>query len=167
MDDTKLTKENCSDLLGMKRIGGSVLGGGFEQLIHSDMTDSDGLQQLSDNIVNEEIEIAEHSLSNKDARKWYLAHEAKIPEIIDKSLSLEQQARQAFELRNQFRTQARELMEDRVLAEQLHKKEPNKTWEEIIQRQRDKGFTGDDIYREIIASSQRSRTSVNKSLGLE
>ena len=53
-------------------------------------------------------------------------------------------------------------MADRNLAETLYK-----TWEEVIQRQIDKGFTGDDIYKEIIASSQRSRKSVNKSLGLE
>lgn len=34
-------------------------------------------------------------------------------------------------------------------------------------RQLDKGLTGDDIYKEIIASSQHSRKAVNKSLGLE
>ena len=47
------------------------------------------------------------------------------------------------------------------------KQTPNRTWEEMIQRQLDKGLTGDDIYKEIIASSHRSRKSVNKSLGLE
>ena len=108
-----------------------------------------------------------HSLSNVEERKWYLEQEAKIPDMIDKSLSLEEQVKQAFNLRNKFRTQARELIADRKLAESLYKIDPNRTWEEMIQRQLDKGLTSDDIYKEIIASSQRSRISVNKSLGLE
>ena len=47
--------------------------------------------------------------------------------------SLEQQVRLAFDLRNQYRTQARELMADRKLAESLYKTDPNLTWEQIIQ----------------------------------
>ena len=43
----------------------------------------------------------------------------------------------------------------------------NRTWKQIIQRQVNKGLTGDSIYKFMIQSSQRSRTSVNKSLGLE
>ena len=58
-------------------------------------------------------------------------------------------------------------MADRELAESLYKTERNKTWKEIVQKQVDNGYVGDDIYKEIIASSQRSRTAVNKSLGLE
>ena len=108
-----------------------------------------------------------YSLSNVEARKWYLEQEAKIPDMIDKSLPLEEQAKQAFNLRNQFRTQARELMEDRATAESLYKTDPNLAWEEIVRKQRAKGLEGDDIYKAIIESSQRSRKSVNKSLGLE
>ena len=74
------------------------------------------------------------TLSNIDARKWYLVQEAKIPDLIDDSLPLEQQARQLFELRNQYRTQARELMSDRQLAESLYVTDPNLTWEQIIQK---------------------------------
>lgn len=58
-------------------------------------------------------------------------------------------------------------MANREAAEKLYKTDPNRTWKEIVQRQVDKGLTGDDIYRAIIQSSQRSRSSVNKSLGLE
>ena len=91
------------------------------------------------------IESGRHSLSNVEARKWYLEQEAKIPDMIDKSLSLEEQAKQAFNLLNQFRTQARELMADRATAESLYKTDPNLTWEEIIRKQRKKGLKGDDI----------------------
>lgn len=58
-------------------------------------------------------------------------------------------------------------MANRELAESLYITDPNLTWEEIIQKQANKGLTGNDIYKYIIESSQRSRTSVNKSLGLE
>lgn len=44
-------------------------------------------------------------------------------------------------------------MADKKLAESLYKTDPNRTWEEMIQKQLDKGLTGDDIYKEIIASS--------------
>lgn len=47
------------------------------------------------------------------------------------------------------------------------KSDPNWSWEKIVQKQVEKGLTGDDIYKEIIASSQRSRDAVNKSLGVK
>ncbi len=106
-------------------------------------------------------------LSNVDARKWYLKQESKIPELIDKNLTIEQQAKQAFNLRNQYRTKARELMSDQKLAESLFKTDPNVTWEQLVQKQIDRGLSGDDIYKAIIESSQRSRTSVNEYLGLK
>lgn len=107
------------------------------------------------------------TLSNVEARKWYLEQEKRIPTLIDKSLPLQDQAKQAFDLRNGFRTKARDLMADRELAEKLMKEEPNLTWEAVVQKAINKGFSGDEIYQSIIDSSQRSRTSVNKKLGLE
>ncbi len=111
--------------------------------------------------------IPSGSLDNVEARKWYLEQERRIPEQIDKSLPLEEQAKQAFDLRNQCRTRARELMSDRALAKQLNQLEPNLSWEQIVQKQIDKGLSGDEIYQAIIESSQRSRKSVNKELGLD
>jgi len=108
-----------------------------------------------------------HSLSDVDVRSWYLSQEAKIPELIDYSKSLKEQAYQAFSLRNQYRTAARELMADRIKAEALYITDTNPTWTQIIQKQMDKGLSGDDVYREIIKSSQRSRKSVNRMYGLE
>ena len=108
-----------------------------------------------------------HSLSDLEVRKWYLSQEATIPNLIDYNQPLKQQAYQAFFLRNSFRTAARELMADRKSAESLYKTDPNLTWEGVVQKQAKKGLTGDDIYNAIVQSSQRSRKSVNKSLGLE
>jgi len=125
------------------------------------------LAEYQKGVIENKGSLEPGTLSNVDTRKWYLEQEAKIPDLIDHSLPLEQQARQAFDLRNQYRTQARELMSDRQLAESLYATDPNLTWEQIIQKQIDKGLSGDDIYKAIIESSQRSRTSVNQSLGLE
>ncbi len=58
-------------------------------------------------------------------------------------------------------------MADRVEAESLAKTNPNLTWEQTVQKYSDKGFNGDELWQEIINASQRSRSSVNKSLGLE
>jgi hypothetical protein len=76
--------------------------------------------------------LARASLSNVDARKWYLGMEAQIRGMLDTSRSLEMQARMAFDLRNQFRTWARELMADRDLAMRLLQDEPNLSWEQIV-----------------------------------
>ena len=114
--------------------------------------------------INVDSNLKPGTLSNVEARKWYLEQETKLYDLIDHNLPLEQQARLAFDLRNQYRTQARELMADRKLAESLYKTDPNLTWEQIIQKQISKGLSGDDIYKEIIESSRRSRTSVNRSL---
>ena len=69
----------------------------------------DGVTEGAGNLAEDAGKVVEsgtYSLSNVEARKWYLEQEAKIPNMIDKSLSLEEQAKQAFNLRNKFRTQA-------------------------------------------------------------
>ena len=136
---------------------------------HGTVTEDPILHQDQDTVSEEKYEggLEPGTLSNVDTRKWYLEQEAKIPNLIDHSLPLEQQAKQAFDLRNQYRARARELMSDRQLAELLYVTDPNLTWEQIVQKQIDKGLSGDDIYKAIIESSQRSRTSVNQLLGLE
>lgn len=112
-------------------------------------------------------------LDNKEARIWYRQQEAQIPNLIDKTQSLESQAKQAFDLRNKFRTEARFIMQDRITADRLTREEKNLTWDELVDKTANKlrktgqEVTEENIYRNIIDSSQRSRDSVNKALGLE
>jgi len=61
--------------------------------------------------------IRGQSMSNVEARRWYIAQEKKIPYLIDSEKSLKKQAEQAFSLRNKFRTEARALMKDRETAQ--------------------------------------------------
>jgi filamentous hemagglutinin len=106
-------------------------------------------------------------MSNVEAREWYLKEDSKIIDDLDKSQPLETQAKQAFEQRNANRTQARELMSDRITADRLNREEPNRTWEEMVKSRENSGLSGDDVYKSIINSSQKTRTSVNKQLGLD
>ena len=107
-------------------------------------------------------------LSNIEVRKWYLAHDKTIPDLIDKSLPIEQQARQACELRNQFRTQARNLMANQDERRQLDITDPNKSFEELIaDKMERKQLTREQAVEDILNTATKTRKSVNKSLGLE
>jgi hypothetical protein len=110
--------------------------------------------------------IESAGLGNKEARLWYIKRLKQIPDMIDKSLPLEEQAKQAFELRNSFKTETRDLMFDKESANYLDIMEPPKTWEDLYQKAIDEGKTGDEIYQSIIDSSQRTREEVNTGLGL-
>jgi len=91
------------------------------------------------------------TLSDVEARTWYLQQESKIPSLIDKNLTLEQQAQQASNLRNQIRTQARDLMADRDMAASYNISDPNLTWEQVVEKYSNKGFQGDALYNEIVS----------------
>ena len=75
-------------------------------------------------------------------------------------------AKQAFNLRNEYRIEAENMMTNRAKAVKLNAQEQNLMWEEIVKKQTDKGPIGDDIYRAITESFQRSRKSVNQKYGL-
>lgn len=107
------------------------------------------------------------TMSNLEARQWYLAEDAKILGNIEPSASLEVQAKQSFDFRNANRTDTREFMADRVSADRLIREEPNMTWEQMIETRKARGYSGDDIYRSILNISQKTRASVNKQYGLE
>jgi len=104
------------------------------------------------------------TLSDRTARAFYLSEEARIPSLLDRSLPLEGQARQAFEMRNGLRTQARDLMADRQMADFLNRTEPNMTWNQVVDKYSGK-YSGDELWYKIIGSSQKSRASVNQQLG--
>jgi len=61
------------------------------------------------------------NLTDREARAWYLSKEAEIPARINSGASLEEQAKQAFDMRNDVRSTARELMSNRTLADSLNK----------------------------------------------
>lgn len=108
------------------------------------------------------------TLGNGEVRAWYKAHDERIPELLDSSAPLEQQARQACEMRNTNRTAARELMKDQKLRKQLDKTDPNKGFEQLLQdKMQRKGLTKDEAVEDVLRTATKTRKTVNKMFGLE
>ena len=59
----------------------------------------------------------------------------------------------------------REPLRDRVLVKTL-KRDVQRTWRTVYKKYYNLGFREDDLYREIIKASQRSRDAVNRYFGL-
>jgi hypothetical protein len=95
------------------------------------------------------------SLTPYQARVWYNWRKSQIFDLIDKSQTLENQAKQAVNLRNEIRITTRQAMEDNDIANFLDAKEVNMTWEEALNKY------GSD-YNEIIQASMRGRGSLNE-----
>jgi len=107
-------------------------------------------------------------MSDTRIRKWYIAHNDDISNQVDRSAPLEDQARQAHELRNLYRIQARGMMQDRHAAEELDRTSPNVGFEELIQdKMARKGLGREEAYRDTIESASRTNKKVNRALGLE
>lgn len=106
--------------------------------------------------------------SNMEVRQWYIAHDKTIPSLLDAAEPIEDQARKAHELRNQYRTQARDMMADQGKRRVLDTDSPNPTFEQMVEHKRKKyGLTGDAVYADIVRSAQTTNTGVNKKMGLE
>ena len=71
-------------------------------------------------------------MGNADVRKWYIDSVSRIPDEIDKSLSILEKAQKAFEARNRIRTEARKMMADEETRKRLDQEHPNKTFEELV-----------------------------------
>lgn len=113
-------------------------------------------------------DIPNESLSERDARAWYIEHDKKIPEMIDRSKSIEEQARQACDLRNKHRTQARDLMENQEIRKELDRTDPNKSFEELIEdKMNRKGLSYEEAIEDILKTATKTRKSVDERYGLE
>ena len=107
-------------------------------------------------------------LTNYQVRRWYKTHDESIPNLIDTSLPLESQARQAHTLRNQYRTQARDLMEDQEARKLLDKSNPNVEFEVLLADKKvRKNLSHDEALRDIIKTASKTNPRVNKQFGLE
>ena len=116
----------------------------------------------------EELQAYIGKLDNKTVREWYIYQSEWIHSQISTELPIEERARQAFELRNQYRRQARDLMADQELRRKLDREDPVWTWEALIAHKMQKrpGISREDAVRSIYESAVRSRRSVNEKFGL-
>ena len=106
------------------------------------------------------------SLSAYQTRLWYTWQESLIPERLDYSQPLSDVARQAYEMRNELRTTARESMADSAWAEYLMENEPNWSFNGLITYYTNKGIYGEELWNIIIKKSTSSRGDINKLFGL-
>jgi len=121
-------------------------------------------------VAGEANEIAEAGIvapNNIEVRKFYLNQLSKIPNQIDASLPLREQAIQAFNLRNAVKIEARSAMTDQEAAILLNRTDPIPTIQDIVRKvYKEKGLIGDDLWKNILESSTRSRSSINQKLGV-
>ena len=107
-------------------------------------------------------------LSDVEARKWYIEQNNKIPTLIDRTKTLEEQARQACNIRNNNRTIARDLMKDQNKRKALDISDPTIPFEELVQKKMfAKGISYEEAIADIVQTATKTRRSVNKALGLE
>ena len=107
------------------------------------------------------------SLSAYQTRIWYKWQESLIGERLDNSQPLESMARQAFEMRNRIRTQARNAMQDVGWARNLFSSQRNLTFEQLIKKYQKQGYSGNELWQEIINASMRSRNKVDSLFGIK
>lgn len=132
---------------------------------------NDSFRITKDKFIKSEykdIKALDHSLSDVDVRAWYKAHDKDIINTIDKSMSIENQAKRACELINKYRTQARELMKDQEKRKQLDLHHPNKQFEELLEdKMKSKKISREEALKDIINTSGKTNKKVDTSLGLE
>jgi hypothetical protein len=105
-------------------------------------------------------------LNNREVRLWYNKRDENIINEIDKSLSIKEQAMQAHSLRNKYRDQARKLMADRKLAEELNTNNSNLPFEYYENKYLNEGYNDNELYKKIIIMSTKTNRIVNQSLGI-
>ena len=111
----------------------------------------------------------DRTFSNHEVRSWYHVHMENIPNLIDTTKTIEEQAKQAFDMRNEIKLQARNMMKDVKARVELDIKSPIKTnfSEKVEEKMREKKLTRAQAYGDILRTSKKSNRSVDIKLGLE
>ena len=116
----------------------------------------------------EELQTYVGALDSKTVREWYIYQTDWIHSQISTELPIEERAQQAFELRNKYRRQARDLMADQELRKRLDREKPMKEWEPAVaDKMRRKGMSRQEAIEDIYRTAIKSNEGVNKKLGLE
>lgn len=121
---------------------------------------------------------AERPQGNQAIRQWYNDQVAVIPALnerwLSEGLSAEERARRAQEIRHAARLKARDFMADKREVADLQARDREKygnpdgpTFEQLVQKTRDNGLTGDAVYQEIINSAGRTSRDYNDKFGVK
>lgn len=144
----------------------------FQELKYNNADEWTNLKSIKQQTINAmdfvDMDRLVGKLGNKETRLWYKTKDEKIPTLLDENLSSKEKAMQAVELRNTFRTQARDLMADQEKRKELDEKYPNKSFEELVEHKRKKyGMTDEEAYQDIIRSSQTTNSDFDQKAGIQ
>lgn len=142
----------------------------FQKLKYNEVEEWETLKAKKQEILNtKDYKKSFYGMfGDNEVRKWYITHDKNIINLIDKSASIKDQAIQAHNLRNKYRSQARLMMSNRKKAEELNRDLPNSTFEELVQDKMDrKGLTREEAYRDVIKTAGKTNKNVNKRFNLE
>lgn len=104
---------------------------------------------------------------NQSVREWYVANVSDIPNQIDRSKPFEEQAIQAFELRNRYKHEARVAMSDVETARKLEERRPAPAFEALLESKRKrKGLSREEALEDILKTAAKTNADVNKEFGL-
>lgn len=115
--------------------------------------------------------------TDRQVRQLYLERVATIGER-DRELraqgqAAEQRARAAFQARHDARMTARAMMQDQAAVAELQARDVARyggpdgpTFEQLVERAREQGRAGDEVFESIVESAQRTDAATNRSLGL-
>lgn len=107
-------------------------------------------------------------LGDGETRGWYKAQNEAIPNKIDRTKPIEAQAREAHRMRNDYRTQARDLMRDQEKRKGLDQHSPNKTFDQLVaDKMTKKKMTKEEAVQDVLGTATKTNKAVNKKLGLE
>lgn len=105
-------------------------------------------------------------LGNLESRLWYKSHIKRISEKIANIKSLEDRARNAFELRSEIRANTRSLMKDLKTKAELPDR--NGTFEDLVKKKQIKNpsWSREQVLEDIIRSSQTSNEKYDRKAGI-
>lgn len=104
---------------------------------------------------------------NKSVRLWYHERIYNIPNEIPDDLPAEERAKKAFELRNDYRTEARSRMADEEARIELDAIHPNPTFDELVEsKMRRTKMTKEEAIQDIYETAVKSNPEYDKRAGL-
>lgn len=161
--------EKYKKIFGRKEVGQSL-----EEFQEMKYTESErwenlkaGKQEAINGLSEKNLAKLNGMLGNGEVRRWYKHMDEQIPNLLDAKETLENQAKKAHELRNKYRTQARDLMKDQRARKELDEKHPNITFEQLMEHKKLKyGLEGDAAYQDIVRSSTTTNKKYDEKAGI-
>lgn len=114
-------------------------------------------------------ELENEAYSNVQVRDWYVHQCNNIHSMIPEGLSMEEKARQAFELRNKYKYKARDIMADVETRKKLDGSiGATGSFDDLVNaKMRKKNLTREEALQDVYETSRKTNSNVNKMFGVE